>query len=77
MLLCHVQTVANRVGGWFYILGRGKESGARTSGRRRGSCAQGERHFTAVSVAFRRVEARRQRDPGFDRELGKIERELS
>jgi len=37
----------------------------------------GKRHYTAVSVAFRRVEARRQRDPGFDRELGKIERELS
>ena len=37
----------------------------------------GKRHYTAVSVAFRRVEANRQLDPGFDRELGKIERELS
>jgi hypothetical protein len=37
----------------------------------------GKRHYTAVSIAFRRMEARRQRDPGFDRELGKIERELS
>jgi hypothetical protein len=30
-----------------------------------------------VSAAFRRVEANRKRDHGFDRELGKIERELS
>jgi len=37
----------------------------------------GKRHYTAVSVAFRRVEAKRQRDQGFDRELGKIERGLS
>jgi hypothetical protein len=37
----------------------------------------GKRHYTAVSVAFRRVEAKRQRDQGLDRELGKIERELS
>ena len=37
----------------------------------------GKRHYTAVSVAFRRVEAKRQQDQGFDRELGKIERELS
>jgi len=37
----------------------------------------GNRHYTAVSVAFRRVEARRQRDRGFDRELDKIERQLS
>jgi hypothetical protein len=37
----------------------------------------GKRHYTAVSVAFRRVEAKRRRDQGFDRELGKIERELS
>jgi hypothetical protein len=36
----------------------------------------GKRHYTAVSVAFRRVEAKRQRDQGFDRELGKIERQL-
>jgi putative transposase len=37
----------------------------------------GKRHYTAVSVAFRRVEAKRQRDQGFDREMSKIERELS
>ncbi len=37
----------------------------------------GKRHYTAVSAAFRRVEAKRERDRGFDRELGKIERELS
>jgi hypothetical protein len=37
----------------------------------------GKRHYRAVSVAFRRVEAKRQGDLGFDRELGKIERELS
>ena len=37
----------------------------------------GGRHYTAVSVAFRRVEARRQQDPRFDRELSKIEREVS
>jgi chromosomal replication initiation ATPase DnaA len=36
----------------------------------------GERHYTAVSAAFRRVEARRQLDPEFDRELGEIERDL-
>ncbi len=36
----------------------------------------GKRHYTAVSAAFRRVEAKRQRDQGFDRELGKIEREI-
>jgi putative transposase len=36
----------------------------------------GKRHYTAVSVAFRRVEEKRQRDQRFDRELGKIEREL-
>ena len=34
----------------------------------------GKRHYTAVSVAFRRVEAKRQRDRGFDRELSKIEK---
>jgi len=37
----------------------------------------GKRHYTAVSVAYRRVEAKRQRDQRFDRELGKIERGLS
>lgn len=37
----------------------------------------GKRHYTAVSVAFRRVEAKRQRDPGFDREVNKIEKESS
>ena len=37
----------------------------------------GKRHYTAVSVAFRRVEAKRQRDQGFDREMSKIERKLS
>ncbi len=37
----------------------------------------GKRHYTAVSAAFRRVEAKRERDRGFDRELGKIERGLS
>jgi hypothetical protein len=37
----------------------------------------GKRHYTAVSVAFRRVQAKRQRDQGFDLELGRIERELS
>ncbi len=37
----------------------------------------GKRHYTAVSVAFRRVEGKRQRDRGFDRELSKIEKELS
>ncbi len=37
----------------------------------------GNRHYTAVSAAFRRVEAKRERDRGFDRELGKIERGLS
>ena len=36
----------------------------------------GKRHYTAVSAAFTRVEEKRQRDQGFDRELGKIEREL-
>jgi chromosomal replication initiation ATPase DnaA len=37
----------------------------------------GKRHYTAVSVAFRRVQAKRHRDQGFDLELGRIERELS
>jgi chromosomal replication initiation ATPase DnaA len=37
----------------------------------------GERHYTAVSAAFRRVEGKRQGDQGFHRELDKIERELS
>jgi chromosomal replication initiation ATPase DnaA len=36
----------------------------------------GKRHYTAVSVAFRRVEAKRGRDLEFDRELCKIERKL-
>ena len=36
----------------------------------------GERHYTAVSVAFRRVEARRQRDRRLDRELHRIERDI-
>ena len=39
--------------------------------------ASGIRHDAAVSVALRKVEARRQRDPWFDRELGKIERAIS
>lgn len=34
----------------------------------------GGRHYTAVSVAFRRVEGRRQQDATFDLELIKIER---
>ncbi len=36
----------------------------------------GGRHYTAVSVAFRRTEARRQQDPRLDRELNKIERQV-
>lgn len=35
------------------------------------------RHYTAVSAAFRRIEARRQQDQRLDRELDKIEREIS
>jgi REP element-mobilizing transposase RayT len=37
----------------------------------------GGRHYTAVSAAFRRVEARRQQDPKVDRELNKIEGKLA
>lgn len=37
----------------------------------------GNRHYTAVSAAFRRVDARRQQDGRFDRELRKIEAKLS
>ncbi|NTV27845.1 MAG: hypothetical protein HGA93_04090 [Methanothrix sp.] len=37
----------------------------------------GERHYTAVSAAFRRVEGKREREQGFDRELKKIEEEFS
>jgi hypothetical protein len=37
----------------------------------------GGRHYTAVSVAFRRVETKRQQDRRFDRELSKIERKVS
>jgi len=37
----------------------------------------GGRHYTAVSAALRRIEARRQQDPRLDRELSKIEREIS
>jgi chromosomal replication initiation ATPase DnaA len=37
----------------------------------------GGRHYTAVSVAFRRVEAKRLQDQRFDRELSKIERRVS
>ena len=37
----------------------------------------GGRHYTAVSAAFRKVEARRQQDPKVDRELNKIEGKLA
>jgi chromosomal replication initiation ATPase DnaA len=37
----------------------------------------GGRHYTAVSAVFRRMEARRQQDPRLDRELSKIEKEIS
>ncbi len=37
----------------------------------------GGRHYTAVSAAFRRMEAKRQKNPRLDRELSKIEREIS
>jgi chromosomal replication initiation ATPase DnaA len=37
----------------------------------------GKRHYTAVSAAFRRVEGKRERDQGFDRELCRIEKKLS
>lgn len=37
----------------------------------------GGRHYTAVSVAFRRMEAKRQQNPHLDWELSKIEREIS
>ncbi len=36
----------------------------------------GGRHYTAVSVAFRRIEQRRQRDTKFDQELAKIEKQI-
>lgn len=37
----------------------------------------GGRHYTAVSAAFRRIEARRRQNQRLDRELNKIEREIS
>jgi chromosomal replication initiation ATPase DnaA len=37
----------------------------------------GGRHYTAVSVAFRRVEAKRGQNPRFAQELSNIEREIS
>lgn len=37
----------------------------------------GRRHYTAVSVAHRRIEERRQRDSRFHQELNQIEREFS
>lgn len=37
----------------------------------------GGRHYTAVSVAFRRVEQRLQRDTKFDQELAKIEKQIT
>jgi len=37
----------------------------------------GGRHYTAVSVAFRRVEAMRQQDLRLDLALSKIEMEIS
>jgi len=37
----------------------------------------GGRHYTAVSAAFRRIEARRQQDPRLEQELNKIERKVS
>jgi len=36
----------------------------------------GRRHYTAISVAFRRVEQRRQSHAAFDKELPKIAEEI-
>ncbi len=40
------------------------------------SASFGGRHYTAVSAAFKRIEARRQQDPRLDQELNKIEKAI-